>query len=106
MRSTPIYLSDSIMPLYKTALVFAFMLGISSVIASFGFSVFTLITTDLGISAALFSGFIIFLKGATLTAVISFISFMAFWKKHQIQYNNCKSSQATNCNEIGLFRFA
>ena len=106
MQSTPSYLSDSIMPLYKTALVFAFMLGVSSVFAGLGYSVYTFFQTDLAISSALFSGLIIFLKGAALTALISFTSFMAFWKKHQIKYQNCKTSQATNCNDIGFFHFA
>jgi len=106
MQSTPLYLSDSIMPLYKTALVFAFMLGASSVLAGLGYSVYTLLQTELTVSLALFSGLIVFFKGAALTALISFTSFMAFWKKHQIKYNNCKASQATNCNDIGFFRFA
>ena len=106
MRATPPYLSDLLMPLFKTALVFAFMLGVASVIAGLGFCVFTFITTDLSITTVLFSGFMVFLKGAALTASISFISFIAFWKKHQIKYNNCKYSQSTNCDKIGLYRFA
>jgi hypothetical protein len=106
MQSTPFYLSDFIMPFYKATLIFAFMLGASSVLAGISYSIYTMIQTDLTISTSLFHGFIIFLEGTALTAIISFTSFMAFWKKHQIKYNNCKELQATNCNDIGFFRFA
>lgn len=106
MQSTPFYLSDSIMSLYKTTLIFAFMLGASSVLAGTGYSIYSMLQTDVTVSTALFNGFIVFLKGTALTAIISFTSFMAFWKKHQIKYNNCKATQGTNCNDIGFFHFA
>ncbi len=106
MQSTPPFLADAVMPIYKAALLFAFMLGIASVLTGFGYSIFTFIQTDISISAAIYSGFFVFLKGAVLTAFISFIGFLAFWKKHQIQYNNCKASPSARCNEIGFFNFA
>jgi len=106
MQSTPVLLSDSIMPLYKIALTFALMLGMASVIVGVGYVLFNYFQTDLAFTTAMFDGFVLFLKGAALTAVISFISFFAFWKKHEIQYNNCKASKGTNCNDLGLFRFA
>jgi hypothetical protein len=105
MQSTPLYLSNSIMPIYRTALVFAFMLGLTSVLTAIGYTIFTYITGDLSFSAAIYHGFVVFFKGALITASISFIGFIAIWKKHQIKYNNCKYSRGTNCENIGKFNF-
>jgi len=106
MQHTPLYLSDTIMPLYKFALIFAFMLGFSSVIAGLGYGLYTYGVTELSLASSMYAGLILFLKGAALTALISFFSFIAFWKKHQIKLKKCQESQHKNCYELGFFNFA
>ncbi len=106
MQSTPTLLSDNLMPIYKTAMFFSFILGIASILVGFGYMVFANLFADVALSSAAFSGFILFLKGAGLAASISFVSFFAFWKRHEIKFNNCRESKSTNCTDIGLFHFA
>jgi len=106
MNDTPIYLADMFMPIYKFALVFAFLFGFTSVLAGVGFGLFNYFTTELSLSSSMYMGLILFLKGAGISAAISFISFMAFWKKHQIAYRNCKETRTENCYEKGFFSLA
>jgi len=97
MQSTPFYLSDSFMPFYKTVLILAFMLSISSVFVAVAYALFT---------SSLIAGAILLVKGLALGASLSLFGFLAFWKKHHIQFENCKSTQGYNCNELGYFNFA
>lgn len=106
MHKTPIYLSDSLMAVYKFALLFAFMLSIASIFTGVGFGIFTYFQSELSFASAMYEGFVLFLKGVGIAALVSFISFLAFWKKHQIAYKNCMQSNKSNCNEIGFFQFA
>ncbi len=106
MKSTPFYLNDMFMPLYKFLLIFAFMLGFASIFTGIGYGLFTYIETDLSFASSLYSGFLLFLKGAGISAVISLVGFLAFWKKHQIAHENCKKGHITECQKTGLFRFA
>ncbi len=106
MQKTPIYLNDSMMLIYKFALIFALILSVASIFVGIGYGAITYLQSELSFSSALYEGFVLFLKGAAIAAFISFASFMAFWKKHQIVYRNCKQNQASNCNEIGFFRLA
>ena len=106
MNNTPTYLSDVFMPVYRFALVFAFLFAFASVLVGIGYGLFNYSTTELTFASSMYAGFIIFLKGASLSAVISFISFMAFWKKYQAAYDECKESKSNNCKEIGLFGLA
>ena len=106
MRDTPIYLNNIIMPIYKFLLVFAFLFGFSSILAGIGYGLFTYLTAELSFVSSMYMGFVLFLKGAALSAMISFVGFMAFWKKHQITYLNCKKSKTNNCDELGFFSLA
>jgi len=106
MKTTPIYLDDKFMPVYKFILVFAFMLGSASILAGIGYGVFTYAQTELSFSSSMYAGLILFLKGAGISAMISFIGFLAFWNKHQIAYENCKNSNSKSCSEMGYFSFA
>lgn len=106
IKPIPFYLDDALMPLYKSGLVVAFLLGFSSIFVSMGFSIFTYASCDISFSQACYEGFILFVKGISITAVIGFISFLAFWKRHQINFENCQQQGSHNCYELGLFRFA
>jgi len=106
MQNTPFYLNDTLMPVYKFALIFAFMLGLASIFAGTGYGLYTYAATELSFASSMYSGLLLFLKGAALTSAISFVGFFAFWKKHQIAYYNCQKSQGKNCFEIGIFNFA
>jgi len=106
MEKTPPSISDMIMPIFKFALIFSFMLGFSSIFAGIGYGIFTYITSELSFLSSMYTGLILFLKGAGLTAIISFIAFMAFWKKHQIDYEKCQNSGSKDCHQLGFFNFA
>lgn len=106
MQKTPIYLSASLMAFYRFALLFAFMLSIASIFTGIGFGLFTYFDSEISFASAMYEGFLLFLKGSGIAAVISFVSFLAFWKKHQIDYKNCMQSDENNCNKIGFFQFA
>lgn len=106
MQTVPPYLSDTIMPLYKFALIFAFMLGFASIFTGIGYALYTYASTELSFLSSMYLGFILFLKGAGLTAVISFFGLMAFWKKYKISLQNCKESQSKNCFDLGFFNYA
>jgi len=106
MNKTPPSASDIIMPIFRFALIFSFMLGFASIFAGIGYGIFTYATTELSFLSSMYAGLILFLKGAGLTAVISFISFMAFWKKHQIAYEKCQKSGVKDCNRLGFINFA
>ena len=106
MQNTPLYLSDRLMPVYKFALIFSFMLGFASIFAGVGYALYTYSATELSFASSMYCGLILFLKGAGITASISFVSFLAFWKKHQIAFNNCQKSQDKNCFKPGFLNFA
>lgn len=106
MNNTPIFLNDIFMPIYKFILVFAFLLCFASILAGIGYGLLNYTITELSFASSMYVGLILFLKGATLSAVISFISFLAFWKKHQITYQNCKQRRSENCNELGFYSLA
>ncbi len=107
MKLLPFYLNDSIMPIYRTLLVLAFLLGFSSLLVGLGFAIFTYASTELSFSTSAYHGLILFLKGAGLSALFGFIGFYAFWKRHHILYENCrKSHTAEYCGELGFFNFA
>ena len=106
MNKTPPSISDIIMPIFKFAFIFSFMLGFASIFAGIGYGIFTYATTELSFLSSMYAGLILFLKGAGLTAVISFIAFMAFWKKHQIDFEKCKKRGSKDCTQLGFFNFA
>ena len=106
MQNTPPYLSDILMPVYKIALIFAFMLGFASIFTGIGYALYTYAATELSFVSSMYSGLVLFLKGAALSATISFIGFFAFWKKHQIAFKNCQNSQDKNCFKPGFLNFA
>lgn len=106
MQKTPIYLSDRVMPIYKFALIFAFLLSLTSIFVGIGFSLFVYLDSGLSFAAALLEGSLLFLKGAAIAALISFVSFFAFWKKYQIRYHNCLENRESDCKDIGFFRLA
>ena len=97
MKNTPLYLNDAFMSIYKFALMFSFMLGLSSIFAGIAYALF---------ASSFYLGFLLFLKGAGLTAFISFIGFMGLWKKHQLDFENCKESKTKNCISLGFFNLA
>ena len=97
MKNTPLYLNDSFMSVYKFALMFSFILGFASIFVSIAYAIF---------ASSLYLGFILFIKGAGLTAVISFIGFMGLWKKHQLNLENCKENKTENSTELGFFNLA
>ena len=106
MNKTPPSVSNLIMPIFRFALIFSFMLGFASIFAGVGYGIFTYITTELSFVSSMYAGLILFLKGAGLTAVISFIAFFAFWKKHQVAYEKCQKTAAKDCNRLGFINFA
>jgi hypothetical protein len=106
MKSMPFYLSDAIMPLYKVALVIAFLIGASSIFVPMGYTLCGFVFNDLALIQAAYSGFMIFLKGIALTAVIGCSTSFAFWKRHQINYENCKQSNRNDCMDLSFFHFA
>lgn len=106
MQKTPIYLSDRVMPIYKFALTFAFLLSLASIFAGIGFGLFVYTGSGLSFASALAEGVLLFLKGAAIAALISFVSFLAFWKKYQIRYYNCLENHESDCKEINFFRLA
>jgi predicted membrane protein len=106
MRKTPFYLNDLFMPLYKAALILAFMLGFASIFTGIGYGIYTYMQSDLGFLASMFEGFVLFLKGAGVTAAISFIAFFALWKRYQIRHANAEETSNHPFEELGLFRFA
>lgn len=106
MQKTPIYLSDRVMPIYKFALIFAFLLSLASIFVGMGFGLFVYLYSELSFASALAEGVLLFLKGAAIAALISFVSFLAFWKKYQIRYHNCLENDGSDCKEIGFFRLA
>ena len=97
MKNTPIYLSDAFMSIYRMALMFSFMLGFASIFAGIAYALFM---------SSAYIGFLLFLKGAAISAAISFIGFMGLWKKHQLAFENCKENKTSNCMELGYFNFA
>lgn len=106
MQKTPIYLSDRVMPIYKFALIFAFLLSLASIFVGMGFGLFVYLDSGLSFADALSEGVLLFLKGAAIAAFISFVSFLAFWKKYQIRYHNCLENRESDCKDIGFFRLA
>ena len=106
MQNTPFYLSDFFMPVYKFLLIFAFMLGFASIFTGIGYGVYIYIQTDTSFLSSMYSGFLLFLKGSGVAALSTLIGFLAFWRKHQIAYDNCKNGYSTSCQEMGFFRFA
>lgn len=104
MQKTPIYLNDSMMPVYKFALIFALILSVSSIFVGTGYGIFTYVYSELSFSSALIEGLVLFLKGAAIAALIGFVGFMAFWKKYQITYLNCRQNNESKCDKIGFFR--
>ncbi len=107
MKKLPFYLNDSLVPFYRVVLVLAFLLSFSSMLVGAGFTIVTYISSELSFSASLYQGFILFLKGAALSALLGFTGFLAFWKRHQIMYENCQDShKQSDCNKIGFFTFA
>jgi hypothetical protein len=97
MKSTPFYLSTTMMPFYKASIILAAMLGVSSFFVSIVYALFT---------GSLTVGLILLLKGLALSATLSTIGFLAFWKKHQIEFENCKANNGINCYDAGLYHFA
>jgi len=106
MNKTPSTISDKIMPLFRFALIFSFMLGFASIFAGIGYGVYSYAATDLSLASSMYSGLILFLQGAALASAISFLSFLAFWKKHQIKYEECKKTKSKECQQLGFFKFA
>ena len=97
MKTLPFYLSESFMPLYKAALIIAFMLAISSILVSIAYTMYL---------GSFYAGLILLAKGLGLSAALSFIGFMGFWKKYQIEFNYCKNSNSAYCNQMGFFNLA
>jgi len=97
MRKIPLLLSDQVMPVYKFALIFSFMLGFASVFTGIIYALFMS-------SASL--GFILFIKGAALTAIISSFGFAGLWKRHQLNYEHCRENNTTDCMDLGFFNLA
>ncbi|HIC43086.1 MAG TPA: hypothetical protein EYO73_01965 [Sulfurimonas sp.] len=91
MKRTPLYLNDSFMIVHKLALIFSFMLGQVSILISLAYAIF------IG-SAQL--AFILFLKAAGLATITSCIGFMDLWKKHQLDFNNCKEYKTNACIKL------
>jgi hypothetical protein len=106
MQKTPIYLSNRVMPIYKFALIFAFLLSLASIFVGMGFGLFVYLDSGLSFTGALSEGFSLLFKGAAIAALVSFASFLAFWKKYQIRYHNCLENDGSDCKEIGFFRLA
>ncbi|PHR54073.1 MAG: hypothetical protein COA44_14465 [Arcobacter sp.] len=97
MKNTPLYLNDAFMSIYRFALMFSFMLGFSSIFAGMAYALFT---SSIGL------GFFLFIKGAGITALISFIGFIGLWKKHQFEFEKCKENKTEHCRELGFFSLA
>jgi len=106
MQNKPFYFSDTFMSVYRFLLIFAFMLGFASIFAGIGYGLYTFVATDFSFATSMYLGLVLFLKGAAITAILSFIGFFAFWKRHQVAYENCQKSGAQNCHELGFFRLA
>ncbi|MBE0499176.1 MAG: hypothetical protein IBX43_08060 [Campylobacterales bacterium] len=106
MQKTPIYLSDKVIPIYKFALIFAFLLSLASFFVGMGFGLFVYLDSGLSFADALIEASLLFLKGAAIAAFIGFVSFLAFWKKYQIRYHNCLKNRVSDCKEISFFRLA
>ncbi|MDF1881251.1 hypothetical protein JHD50_08040 [Sulfurimonas sp. MAG313] len=106
MHSTPTYLHDKMMPIYRYALIFSFMLGFASLLAGIGFSIFTYAVSDLSFFSSVYIGFILFLKGVAIASTVSFLSFFAFWNKYQLRLESCQSQENHNCFKLRIFDFA
>jgi len=97
MKNTPLLLSDTMMPLYRGGLVFSFMLGIATLFIAVGYGVFL---------SSFTAGLILFLKGMSISATITIISFLALWKKYQFQFEECQRTNGKYCNNMSFFNYA
>ena len=94
MRVIPFYLSDTVMPIYKGVLTLAYLLTVSSIFVSLTYAV---------VVGSFSIALILFAKGIIFSSTLSFVASLAFWKKYQILYQNCKKRPTLNCNEVGFF---
>jgi len=97
MNNTPLYLNNSFISMYKFALMFSFLLGFSSIFIGIAYALYT---------SSTLLGFLLFLKGAGIAALISSIGFIGLWKKHQLEFEKCKENKSTHCIELGFFSLA